>query len=242
MKNKIHLLLFVFGCVLNGISQETPLSPINNNANVDLLKSETHKMSWYMVQDSLEIQIGDILTEIQKNKDNISIITSVNMSQSSSKWIDSTVVSINNFKPIYHSSYNQQRDMVLKFNKKITGYYLDKQTNIKTQIFETADKPFFDSNFYPQLIRLLALKEGYTNTIHIFDYNPKSKTGVITATIKNTIETTIEYEGEVRHVWRVETSDDITDNTTKSFYFIDKSTRQLLKQEIDFGGRKMILR
>lgn len=242
MKNKIHLLLFVFGCVLNGISQEAKLSPDNNTANIDLLKSETSKMSWYTVQDSTEIQIGTVHTEIQKNKDKIYIITTVDMQQSPSKWIDSTVVSTNNFKPIYHSSYNQQRDMVLKFDKDITGYYLDKQTNTKTQISETADQPFFDSNFYPQFIRLLPLKEGYTNTISIFDYNPKSKIGIITATIKNTEETTINFKGELKEVWKIETTDDISNNTAISTYFIDKSTRQLLRQDIDFGGRKMIMK
>lgn len=132
--------------------------------------------------------------------------------------------------------------MVLKFEEKITGYYLDKQTNTKTRISEKTDKPFFDSNFYPQLIRLLALRDGYTNTVSIFDYNPKSKIGIITATIKNTEEKTINFKGELKEVWKIETTDDISNNKVISIYFIDKSTRQLLKQEIDFGGRKMIMR
>tara|TARA_R110002051_G_scaffold87713_4_gene154471 strand:+ start:8138 stop:8260 length:123 start_codon:yes stop_codon:yes gene_type:complete len=37
--------------------------------------------------------------------------------------------------------------MVLKFGDKITGYYLDKQTNTKTPISEEARNSYFDSNF-----------------------------------------------------------------------------------------------
>jgi hypothetical protein len=120
--------------------------------------------------------------------------------------------------------------MVLKFGEKITGYYLDKQTGKKTEISEETDKPFFDSNFYPQLIRLLPLKERYSNTISIFDYNPVSKIGVITATIKNTEETTINFNGKKKQVWKVETTDDISNNVAISTYYIDKSTRKILKQ------------
>ncbi len=67
--------------------------------------------------------------------------------------------------------------MVLQFVEKITGYYLDKQTGTTTQISEKTEAPFFDSNFYPQLLRLLPLKKNYATTISIFDYNPKSKSG-----------------------------------------------------------------
>ncbi|MFT5891494.1 MAG: hypothetical protein ACI9Y7_001598 [Dokdonia sp.] len=242
MKKIICLLLFILGTSAQATSQEMPLSPQNNPADMGLMKSETSEMSWFMVRDSTEIQIGDVQTKIQKEKDKVYIITTVDMKQSPIKWVDTTVVRTLDLEPIYHSSFNQQRDMVLNFGEKVTGYYLDKPTNTKTQISENADKPFFDSNFYPQLIRLLPLKDGYSNTISIFDYNPKSKTGVITATIKNTKKTTMEYNGELKKVWKVETTDDISDNSATSSYYIDMSTRKILKQEIDFGGRKMIMR
>jgi len=242
MKNTIGLLLFILGTSTQITGQEIPLSPKNNPADMGLIKPEDSKMSRSMVKDSTEIQIGEVQTRIRKEKDKIYIITTVDMERSPSKWIDSTVVSKLDFEPIYHSSFNQQRDMVLKFGDKITGYYLDKQTNTRTQISEEADSPFFDSNFYPQLIRFLPLKEGYSNTIWIFDYNPKSKTGVMTGTIKNTENTTTEYRGETKQVWKVVTTDEISGNSATSTYYIDISTRKILKQEIDFGGRKMIMR
>ncbi|KGL61718.1 hypothetical protein PHEL85_1499 [Polaribacter sp. Hel1_85] len=198
-------------------------------------------MNWFMFQDTLKVQIGKVKTEIQKGKENIYIITTVHMKQSPTKWIDSTVVGTLNFEPKYHSSYNQQRDMVLKFGEKITGYYLDKQTETKTEISEKSKTSFFDSNFYPQLLRFLPLQEGYSNTISIFDYNPTAKIGVIKATIKNTKEITINFNETKKKVWKVETTDEISNNSAISTYYIDTSTRKILRQEIDFGGRKMLM-
>jgi len=241
MKTLLYVLLVTFGTANQVFSQETPLSPINNSADINLIKNETSEMNWFMVRDSLKMQIGTVQTQIEKEKEKISIITTVNMKQSPTKWIDSTIVETLNFKPLYHSSFNQQRDMVLNFGEKITGYYLDKQTGTKTQISEEVEKPFFDSNFYPQLMLLLPLKDKYSNTISIFDYNPTSKIGVITATIKNTEQATIEFNGKKIEVWKVETSDDISNNSAISIYYIDITTRKILKQEIDFGGRKMLM-
>jgi len=241
MKKAIYILLFIFGMTIQAFSQETLLNPVNNPANKEFIKSETSEMNWFMLQDTLKVQIGRVKTEIQKKKKNIFIITTVHMKQSPTKWIDSTVVETLNFKPIYHSSYNQQRDMVLKFGEKITGYYLDKRTGTKTEISEEAKQSFFDSNFYPQLIRLLPLKDGYSTTISIFDYHPTSEIGVITATVKNTEETTINFNGKKKQVWKVEATDDISNNSAVSTYYIEASTRKILKQEIDFGGRKMLM-
>ncbi|MBT9190438.1 DUF3108 domain-containing protein [Zobellia russellii] len=242
MEKTIYLILFIIGTSNLLSCQEKPLSPKNNPANINLLKSDTSKMSWFIIKDSIEVKIGDIQTKISKEKDRTSIITTVIMQQSASTWIDSTIVSTKNFAPIYHSSFNQQRDMVLKFDEKITGYYLDKITNTRTKISEEADKPFFDSNFYPQLIRLLPLKNGYSNSISIFDYNPKSKIGVITATILNTEMSDIKHHGELKQIWRVETTDEISKNSTINTYYIDISTRKILKQEIEISGRKMIMK
>lgn len=241
MKNTLYVLLVTFGTFLQVFSQETLLSPLNNPADKSFINAETSEMNWFMLNDSLKVKIGNVQTTIQKKKESIYIITTVNMKHSTTKWIDSTIVETLNFKPIYHSSFNQQRDMVLNFGEKITGYYLNKQLGTKTEISEEVDKPFFDSNFYPQLIRLLPLKDNYANTISIFDYNPTSKTGVITATIKDTKQATIDFNGKKKQVWKVEVSDDISNNTAISTYYIEKSTRKILKQEIDFGGRKMLM-
>jgi len=241
MINVIYFLLFILGSSDLAYSQEKPLSPKNNPADISLLQSETSRMSWFMIRDSSEIKIGEIKTKIHKEKEKTLIVTTVTM-QSPGSWVDTTIVKTKDFEPIYHSSYNQQRDMVLKFDQKITGYYLDKMTNTKTQLSEEINKSFFDSNFYPQLIRLLPLENGYTNTISIFDFNPKSKTGVITATITNTEKATLNHNKMHKEVWKVDTTDDISNNSAISSYYIDISTRKVLQQEVNFGGAKMIMK
>lgn len=241
MKNTLCILLFILGIVTQLFSQETLLTPLENTANKGLIKSETSEMSWFMLKDSLKIKIGSVQTQIQKGIENINIIMTVKMKHSPSKWIDSTIVETRTFNPVYHASYNQQRDMVLKFGENITGYYLDKQTNTKTEISEKTDKSYFDSNFYPQLIRILPLKNNYSNNISIFDYNPTSHIGFVTATIIDTEEKTISFHGEKKQVYKVKTTDDISNNSTISTYYIEKSTRALLKQEIDFKNGRMLM-
>ena len=67
------------------------------------------------------------------------------------------------------------------------------------------------------------------------------KIGVITATIKNTEETNIHFKGKNRRVWKIKTTDDISDNAVISIYYIEMSTRKILRQEINAGERKMIM-
>jgi len=241
MIKTLYIILFIFGASVQLFSQGTLLSPLKNTADKNLIKSETSEMAWFILRDSLKIQIARIKTQIQKEKEKTYIITTVNMDQSHIKWTDSTIVETQTFKPVYHSSFNQQRDIVLKFGEKITGYYLDKKTETKTQIYEDIKESFFDSNFYPQLIRFLPLKDNYACTISIFDYNPKAKIGVITATVKNTEKSTINFYGNKKQIWKVVTTDDISNSSVISTYYIDTSTRKILKQEIDFGDKKMLM-
>jgi len=245
MKNITAILLCILLlsslCSNKLYSQEHKLTPLNNTANTSLIQSESSKMSWLDLQDSIKTKMGEVITEIVKEEKKIYLITTVVLKNSPSKWIDSTIVTTHNFSPVYHASYNPQREMVLKFGEHITGYYLNKKTNARTKISNTVAKPFFDSNFYPQLIRFLPLQENYTTNISIYDYKPMGKIGVITATIKNTEETNIHFKGKNRRVWKIKTTDDISDNAVISIYYIEMSTRKILRQEINAGERKMIM-
>lgn len=232
-------LLIMARLTANG--QEKALSPENNPVDMRLVNEDVSVMTWYLFNDTARIDLGKVKTEIKTDREKIYIVTTVNMNQISTKWIDSTVVDLQNFKPLYHSSYNQQRDMVLHFSSKVSGYYLDKITGTRTDISENVDKSFFDSNFYPQLLRWLPLEEGYINTISIFDYNPNGEIGILTATLLSTEEITIDFNGNLRKVWKVMTTDEISENNSVSSYYIDKETRRILKQEIDMDGRKMVM-
>ncbi|WP_024769518.1 DUF3108 domain-containing protein [Aquimarina macrocephali] len=239
MKNILLVVLLVF-ISLSSFAQDSTITPVNNSFDSKLIKNENYEMTWFMEIDTSKIEIGKIKTEIKRIKNNVLIITSVKMNQAQTKWVDTTLAHINNLKPIYHSSYNQQRDMVLNFDKKVTGYYFDKKTNTKSEIAETTSGSYFDSNIYPQLIRWLPLNNEYHKTISIFDYNPSAKTGVIKAFIKNVKKGKLPGNGD-RGVWIVKVTDDISDNKAIMTFYIDINNRQIIRQEVDMQGRKMIM-
>ena len=185
------------------------------------------------------MEIGKVTTELKKlNQKDLLIKTTVEMKQAPEAWVDSTIVRISNFQPVYHSSYNSMRNMSLKFDKsRVIGYYFDKKTQKKDLIDEITTSAYFDSNSYPALIRFLPLKENYTSEISIFDYNPAAKKGVIKAYIEKVEKG--EYNG--KKIWIVTTTDDVQDRKTESTYYIDVVTRKVLKQDINAGGRKMTI-
>ncbi|PIF47464.1 hypothetical protein CLU96_4519 [Chryseobacterium sp. 52] len=215
------------------------LTPNTINIDPKLIKDETSEAVWYAENAGTKIEIGNIITELKKlNKTDLLIRTTVKMKQSpDAKWTDSTIVKTSNFQPVYHSSFNMMRDMVLKSGKaQVTGYYLDKKTQKKEDI-EMPAADYFDSSSYPMMIRFSPLKENYTADISIFDYNPNAKKGMIKAYILDVQKEDVNG----RKAWAVKTTDDIGDKKTIVTYYIDPETRKILKQEMDLGGRKMTL-
>lgn len=235
---RIFLILLVMSSA-QFFAQKT-LTPSNAKLESKFIKNETSNAIWYAQKGDQKMEIGKITNEVKKvDKTTLLIKTTVKMNQAPDKpWVDSTLVKISNFQPIYHSSYNMMRDMTLKFEKnKATGYYLDKKTQKKDQIDEKVSVEYFDSNSYPGLIRFLPLKEHYSTEMPIFDYNPAAKKGVVKAYIEDV------NKGELngKKVWIVKTTDDIQDRKTIVTYYIDFETREVLKQDIDSDGRKMVM-
>jgi hypothetical protein len=235
---RIFLILLIMSSA-NFFAQKT-LTPDNVKIESKYIKDETSNSIWYIENGTQKKEIGKITTEVKKvDKTTLLIKTSVKMNMSPDiPWVDSTLVKISNFQPVYHSSYNSARDMQLKFGKnKVTGYYLDKKNQKKDNINESVSTEYFDSNSYPGLLRFLPLKEHYSTEMPIFDYNPAAKKGVVKAYIEDV------NKGELngRKVWIVKTTDDIQDRKTIVTYYLDTSTREVLKQEIDSNGRKMVM-
>lgn len=235
---RVFLILLIMSSA-NFFAQKT-FSPNNVKLESKFIKDEISNAIWYAEKGDQKIEIGKISTKTKKvDKATLLIETTVKMNQAPDKpWVDSTLVKISNFQPIYHSSYNLSRDMSLKFEKNnVTGYYLDKKTQKKDQIEENVSEGYFDSNSYPALLRYLPLKEHYSTEMPIFDYNPTAKKGVIKAYIEDV------NKGELngKKVWIVKTTDDIQDRKTIVTYYMDIDTREVLKQEIDSNGRKMVM-
>ncbi|KMQ59492.1 hypothetical protein ACM46_20605 [Chryseobacterium angstadtii] len=215
------------------------LTPSNITIDSKLIKDETSEAVWYADNAGTKIEVGSITTELKKlNKTDLLIRTTVKLKQApDAKWTDSTIVKTANFEPVYHSSFNMMRDMVLKSGKtNVTGYYLDKKSQKKNNIDIPATH-YFDSSSYPMMLRFSPLKENYMADLSIFDYNPNAKQGLIKAYILEVKKT--DYEG--KKVWAVKTTDDISDKTSFVTYYIDSESRKILKQDMDLGGRKMTL-
>jgi len=235
---RIFLILLIISST--HFSAQKTLAPSNTKIESKYIKDEISNAIWLAEKGDQKIEIGKVITQVKKlDKARLLIKTTVNLNQAPDKpWVDSTVVKITDFQPIYHSSYNMMRDMTLRFEKtKATGYYLDKKNQKKDKIEEKTSTEYFDSNSYPGLIRYLPLKEHYSIEMPIFDYNPEAKKGVVKAYIEDVIK------GELndKEVWIVKTTDDIKNRKTIVTYYIDVATREVLKQEIDSDGKKMIM-
>lgn len=221
---------------------QTKLVPAKNAVERKWMSSQKYEMVWYALRDTARFEIGKVLTEINNSADKITVITQVNMKRSNTPWIDSTIAMANDLSPVYHSSYNAQRDMALNFGKIVTGYYSDKIKKTTTIIKDTTKEDYFDSNLYPVILTWLPLKEGYKQDISIYDYNPSGRIGVIKASVEDVKKGKHETERSgSREVWIVTVSDEIGGSDSKMTYYIDQADRKLWKQEINAGARKMLM-
>ncbi|RYY30291.1 MAG: hypothetical protein EOP46_21505 [Sphingobacteriaceae bacterium] len=163
------------------------------------------------------------------------------MKQMKTAWVDTAIADAKTLTPIYHSSFNGQRDMVLHFAMPVTGYYFDKMKKSSLPINDTVSRPFFDSNLYPNIIAWLPLKVGYTAILPIYDYSPDKKGRLLKASIKGVSEGTYQSAFSGAHkVWIVAVTDEISGNSS-STYYIDQQTRQLWQQEIKTGSKIMLM-
>lgn len=221
---------------------QTKLVPAKNVVEKKWMTNQKYQMVWYALRDTARFEIGKVTTEISNDGNKITAITQVSMKRSNTPWIDSTVAFVKDLAPVYHSSYNAQRDMALTFGKVVTGYYNDKIKKIRTIIKDTTKEDYFDSNLYPTLITWLPLKEGYKQDIAIYDYNPAGKIGVIKASVLDVKRGIFESAvSGIHNVWVVTVSDEIGGADSKMTYYIDMADRKLWKQEIVAGERKMLM-
>jgi hypothetical protein len=233
----------VFAIITIAINAQTGLIPGKNSVEKVWIKSETYQMTWFAMKDTAKFEIGEVATQVLTDKNFVTIITEVKMKNSKAPWIDTTIADISTLAPIRHTSSNTQRDMVLNFGKIVTGSYNDKLKQQNYLISDTTSAAYFDSNFYPALITWIPLKEGYKQDISIYDYNPSGKIGVIKASVKNVVSGIYKSNKTGnRNVWVVTVTDEIGNGKDDfMIYYIDKTNRKLWKQEINAGGRKMIM-
>jgi hypothetical protein len=235
---KLFTLTFAF--VVCSLTAQTKLLPGDKSIETKWIKSEKYAMNWYTVKDTAKFEIAKIITTVDAAKKNLTIITDVEIKNAKGKWTDSTIVALPSLAPLYHSSFNMQRDIVLKYSNGVSGYHTAKGKE-KEIISETLTDACFDSSFYPYLLRLLPLKEGYTKEITIFDYNPQ-KTGLFTAAVKSVKSDTYKTKKGNLEIWVVTVTDELGGGATNTMtYYIGKTDRKLWKQEFSAGGKFFVV-
>lgn len=239
-------IIFVFILSIASISMNAQnlLTPSNNSFDKKWITNISYQMNWYMLNDTAKFDMGKVSTQIIPDKANLTVVTNVSFKNMKSPWVDTTVASLMTLKPVMHSSYNPQRDMVLYFGKVVTGYYNDKMKKNIIVVSDTVNADYFDSNLYPLLIGWLPLQNDYKQDIAIYDFNPSARSGILQASIKDVKSGTYESDKNgIRSVWIVTVTDEIgKGGNSKSIYYFDKEDRRLWKQEIDANGRKMLMK
>jgi len=206
------------------------------------IKKEDYRSKWFVIRDTLSHEIAEIITDITPTDDKLTIITEYKVKGAKTKWLDTTVVALPSLAPLHHSTTNLERDMTLDFGKDIKGYYYDKRTKKVTDIEQPAPRPYFFSGFYPYLIRMLPLKDGYTAELPLFDYTP-AKNGIIMASITEVKSGTFRSKRNgMVGVWLVTVTEEVGGNKSKITYYIDKKDRKLWRQDIDTAMQKLLIR
>ncbi|MBU6340163.1 MAG: hypothetical protein KGS48_01605 [Bacteroidetes bacterium] len=235
--------IFLLACffqLVDLFSQKT-LVPGPHVIQKKWLKSQDYAMKWYVVRDSARFEIGEVHTQIAVDERQVCMVTNVLLHSNRTPWIDSSLAQTLTLAPIFHRSSNAQRDIELHYGKEITGYYLDKSQKKKTLVQDTVNTGFFDSNLYPVLIGWLRLRKNDQKKIAIYDYNPSATSGLTEVWIQSVKKGVVQTQKSgKRKVWVVQVSDSLgTQANGSSFYFFDKKTRQLWRQEIQLGDRIM---
>ena len=178
---RIALTLLILFCGTKAFNQAV-IVPGSSAIQQKWINADLAQMNWYVTNGTNKVLIGQVLTQLSKKDKQLLMITTVKMKQFTTFWTDTSIAELPSLSPVYHSSYNSQRDMVLKFGPVVTGYYNDLMKKENITVSDTTHSPYFDSNLYPAIIRWLPLKEGYSSSMAIYDYNPRGKIGVIKAT------------------------------------------------------------
>jgi len=239
MKN---LLVLVFVFVTSVVAAQQPLMvPGNTTLETKYIKADTYQMKWYMMKDKEKHEVARINTKIRPGKTRLSIISSVDVNNAKTTWIDSTITTLKDLSPVRHYSDNLERGVNLKFTKStVTGKYNDKLKKQETTINDAVQSTYFDSNFLSYLIRLLPLKEGYTDNIVTYDYSP-AKHGLLSVQVKEVKSGNYKNKSGNHAVWIVTSLESVKGQVTQTNYFIDKEDRRIWKQEIFDGMQNTLI-
>lgn len=234
-----HTLLFLAATLF--CQAQTALKPGDNSFDKKWLKSGKYEMACFSLDGGMnKTEISSFVIEINSGSGPLAIYTTLKVPGSNDHWRDTSIVDGNTFRPVYRSSFNRNREMVLKYDKEVTGHYYDKQTKKRSAIKEPVKEAFFDSYSYPYLLALLPLASGYNADMTVYDYKPGNATNIkktLIEEVKNSLYVS-ELTGEHKS-WQVSVYEQATDE--KYEYYIDKETRRLWKVEVFSKGQHILM-
>ncbi|MVT08273.1 DUF3108 domain-containing protein [Chitinophaga tropicalis] len=220
---------------------QTVLVPGENVFDKKFIKNSTYEMACYANINGQDMEVSSFNIQIIHDSKTLAVYTTLRMTGAKELSMDTSIADWNTFKPIYRSSSNQTRDMVLHFGKEVTGYYYDKQNKKRYPVKDPVNSgSFFDSYAYPYILGLLPLTTGYKNDIAVYDFKPENSTNTKVARIEEVKSNLYKSNLTDDHkVWQVSIFEEATND--RYLYYIDKDTRRLWKIVIQTRGQQLVL-
>ncbi|MDX1904998.1 MAG: hypothetical protein SFU27_12645 [Thermonemataceae bacterium] len=204
------------------------------------IKNDNYKMIFYSIKDTIKTVIGEIENKLEINQGIIIQSMTFKSKMFKNDFVDVTEYHLSNLKPIFHTSNNDQRFLTVVYGDTIHAIYRNASDKRITSYVEIINNKlnYFESSTYQNIIRWLPLKEGYTNDIAIYNYDPNSRTGIFNVKITQVISEKYKtMKSGVRDVWKVT---ELYENLN-TVHYIDKEDRKIWKQEVN-GGKMVMLR
>jgi hypothetical protein len=205
------------------------------------ITNSKYEMACFAFAGTRMVEVSSFTVEVITNAKTTSVYTNLTMLCNNEQYIDTSIAEANTLKPMYRSSVNPNRLLSLKYDRAITGFYLDKQTKKKSQVNESVKEPFFDSYIYPYLLGSLPLTSGYQANIPVYEYKPENTNNFKATRIEEVKSNMYKSEMTGEHkVWQVSVFEEATKE--KYEYYIDKDSRRLWKIEIlSAKGQRFVL-
>ncbi|SKA14925.1 hypothetical protein SAMN04488128_1021106 [Chitinophaga eiseniae] len=199
-----------------------------------LLKNDRFSLACYKVKNGHETPIGTLTVGLQAAGGQLSV-TAVTAFTGMEAWKDTVVSDLKSLRPVYRSSHNSMRDMILHFGNDVTGYHVDKKTSRTSEINEAGDRFCVDSYIYPFLLSTLPLSSGYQTDFPVYDYKPSNTDSVKIAVVKEVKNSVYVSKITGNHdVWEVTVHEPSTGE--KSVSYSDKKTRHLWQVDVFSKG------
>lgn len=238
----IRILFFYIVCFAGSFLSHSQiiLKPGSKEFDFGKLKASSVEMELLAQSKTGFIPVGSFSVSVKPTAKTISVFTVLEMYANKEKYFDTTIADLNTLQPVYRSSRNPSKEMVLSYGKEIKGFYYDRAGNTTIAINESTDKSVFDGYIYPYVFSAMPLTLGYRAKLQVYDYKPGNGSNFSTTTIvsvKNNIYKS-QYSGEHK-VWQVNVHEESTNDWYD--YFIDKESSRIWKIEMKTGGGQQYL-